>query len=349
MICPACLRSYSDPDVLFCGHDGARLTEAPELKEAIVHPTRELGAIVGERYAIEGFVGNGGVARVYVAEDVATGARVAVKILRRDQIHDRMTRERFLREVEIARAIDHPNVVRILDAGERRDRSPFLVLEFLRGESVGEVLSREPYYLPERFALLLGTQAAAGRGAAHAAGVSHRDIKPDNLFIGADGVLKVVDFGMAKLKEGVVTATGMTVGTVPYMAPEQALADAVDARTDVYSLGVTLFHMLVGCLPFDTDRDPLLVAQHLYVAPPSPTAIRPSLDPRVDRVILTAMRKRPENRYPSMAALGADLERVLGERPGDLEAPPLVEEPDLYEPANPMSRTAARFLRSLVS
>jgi serine/threonine-protein kinase len=349
VICPACLRSYADPDVLFCGHDGARLVEAPALKEAIVHPTGELGAIVADRYAIQGFVGAGGMARVYVAEDTTSGQRVAVKILRRDQISNRLARERFLREIEIARAIDHPNVVRIVDAGERADRSPFLVLEFLRGESVGEVLSREPYYLPERFALMLAKQASLGLGAAHAAGVIHRDVKPDNLFIGADGVLKVVDFGMAKLKEGVVTATGMTVGTVPYMAPEQALADNVDARTDVYGLGVTLFHMLAGCLPFDTDRDPLLVAQHLYVAPPAPTSIRPSLDPRVDRVVLTAMRKRPENRYPSMAALAADLERVLGERPGELQAPPLQIEPDLYEPANPMSRTAARFLRSLVS
>jgi serine/threonine-protein kinase len=286
-------------------------------------------------------------ARVYLAEDTSTKEQVALKILRREQAGDRIARERFLREIDVAATIVHPNIATILDAGERRDRSPFLVLEYLSGESMGDVLERERVF-SEPYALELTREAASAFAAAHQRGVVHRDVKPDNLFLTVDGRLKVVDFGMAKLKETSVTATGMTVGTVPYMAPEQCLADPVDGRTDVYGLGVTLFHMLTGTLPFDEEEDAKLVAAHLFVAPPLPSERRPGLDPRLDRVITAAMRKRPDNRYPSMTALREDVERLLGLRGGDLEAPEPRLLPDVYQPQGPMSRTAARYLRGLV-
>ena len=314
---------------------------------ATVHPTGESGAVVQGRYAIRGFVGEGGMARVYLAEDAANGERVAVKILRREQAGDRLSRQRFLREVDVARTLHHPNIARILGAGERPDRSPFLVLEFLSGESLGDLLDREPR-LPEPYALELMREAASALVAAHEAGVIHRDIKPDNLFLTMDRRLKIVDFGFAKLKEGAVTATGMTVGTVPYMAPEQALADPVDGRTDVYGLGVTMFHALTGSLPFDDESDAKVVAAHLYLPPPAPSARRPGLDPRLDDVVLAALRKRPGNRYPSMQALLEDIERLLGARGGPIAAPAPVYEPDVYEARNPMSRSAARHLRALV-
>jgi eukaryotic-like serine/threonine-protein kinase len=209
------------------------------------------------------------------------------------------------------------------------------------------VLERERVF-PERYALELTREAASAFAAAHERGVVHRDVKPDNLFLTVDGRLKIVDFGMAKLKETSVTATGMTVGTVPYMAPEQCLADPVDGRTDVYGLGVTLFHMLTGTLPFDEESDAKLVADHLFVAPPLPGERRSGLDPRLDRVIAATMRKRPDNRYPSMTALLEDVERLLGLRGGELAAPEPRLLPDVYQPQGPMSRTAARYLRGLV-
>ena len=140
----------------------------------------------------------------------------------------------------------------------------------------------------------------------------------------------------------------MTVGTVPYMAPEQALADPVDERTDVYGLGVTMFHMLTGTLPFDDESDTQLVAKLLYATPPLPSARRPGLDPRLDRVLLAAIRKRPENRYPSMTALEEDLERILGQRSGAVLQAPLIHEPDHYEAVSPAARSAAEVLRTVV-
>jgi serine/threonine-protein kinase len=346
VICPECHRGYADPEQRFCVDDGARLVDGPGVRIAGVHPSDEIGKLVAGRYAIQGFLGEGGMARVYLAEDVKSGASVAVKILKREQVQNRLARERFLREIDVARQILHPHIVRILDAGERADRAPFLVLELLTGETVADLLDRVPHFGAD-FALPIARSAAAALGAAHAAGVVHRDVKPENLFLVAGGPLKVVDFGVAKLNEGVVTATGMALGTVPYMAPEQALADPVDGRADVYGLGVTLFQMLTGRLPFDATDDAHTTAELLYRPAPRPSLLRAGLDARLDEVVLAALRKRPDLRYASMDALRADLERLLGERPGEIEPPPL-RGVDVYEPLNPMARTAAGLFRGLV-
>jgi serine/threonine-protein kinase len=336
MICPSCLRTY-DADATFCPADGARLAA----------PTARDGVVVDGRYVLRGLIGEGGTAHVYLAEDTQAGTGVAVKVLKREHTASRVVRERFLCEVEVAAAIGHPNVVRILDAGELPDRAPFMVLELLSGETVAARLGREGA-LAVDVAFGLAKAIASALSAAHAAGIVHRDIKPDNVFLPRGGGLKVVDFGMAKLREGMVTAAGLALGTVPYMAPEQALADPIDGRTDVYGLGVTLFRMVTGRLPFSTDNDARLVAQHLYVAPARPSAVRPGIDPRAEEIILACLRKWPINRYVSMDALIEDLERVLGERPGPIEPPPLLREPDSYEPVNPMSRSVAKLLRGLV-
>jgi len=349
VICPTCHRAFTDPAQRFCVDDGARLQEgeAPSIRVAEIKPTAELGKLVAGRYAVRGFIGEGGMSRVYLAEDATSGEPVAVKIMKREQVSNRLARERFLREVEVAAKIGHPNVVRILDAGERADRSPFLVMEFLSGETLGDVLDREGR-LELDFVLPLLCQAASGLAAAHAAGVVHRDVKPENLFLVAGGGLKLVDFGVAKLKEGTVTAAGMALGTVPYMAPEQALADPVDGRTDVWGLGITAFHLLTGTLPFEGEDDVHTTAQVIYAPTPALAARRPELDPRVDRAVSAATRKNPENRYASMNAFLEDLERLVGDRPGELVGAVAHVVPDGYAPRNPMSQTAARFLRSLV-
>jgi eukaryotic-like serine/threonine-protein kinase len=352
MLCPRCHRGYDDTQ-RFCPEDGTKLVDPPEnpAPYVVVKPTQELGAIIDGRWVIRGFLGQGGMARVYLAEDAKTRERVAVKILGREHAGDRVTRERFLREIDVAAEIGHPNIARVLDAGHRKDGSPFLVIELLVGESLGERVRRERV-LTEAFTLTVTRQVASALAATHAAGIIHRDVKPDNVFLtddpsGEPGV-KVMDFGMAKLREGPVTQVGLTLGTLPYMAPEQALADPLDGRTDIYALGVMLFRMLTGKLPFDAPEDPLLVAQHLYVAPASPRSLRPDLDPRLEALILTAMRKMPGNRYSSMDEVLEDVERLLGMRGGEPVFAPLRIEPDVYSPQNPMSKTTARYLRTLV-
>ena len=353
MLCPRCHRGYEDSQ-RFCPEDGTKLVDPPENPSpyVVVKPTQELGAIIDGRWVIRGFLGQGGMARVYLAEDVKTQARVAVKILGVEHAGDRVTRERFLREIDVAAELGHPGIAKVLDAGHRKDGAPFLVIELLVGESLGERLRREQM-LTEAFTLTVVRQVASALAAAHAAGIIHRDVKPDNVFLtdnpsGEPGV-KVMDFGMAKLREGPVTQVGLTLGTLPYMAPEQALADPLDGRTDVYAIGVMMFRMLTGKLPFDTPNDPLLVAQHIYIAPPAPRSLRPNLDPLLESVVLTALRKVPGNRHGSMTDLLEDVERLLGMRAGEPIGAPLRIEPDVYVPQNPMSKTTARYLRSLVS
>ena len=352
MLCPRCDRGYDDTQ-RFCPEDGFALVEIPPNPSpyVVVKPTRELGAVIDGRWVICGFLGEGGMARVYLAEDAKTRARVAVKILAREHAGDRVTRERFLREIDVAAEIGHPNIARVLDAGHRADGSPFLVIELLVGETVGERLRRERV-LNVAVTLSVVRQIASALSAAHEAGIIHRDIKPDNVFLVDDPSgeprVKLMDFGMAKLREGPVTQVGLTLGTLPYMAPEQALADPLDGRTDIYGLGVMMFRLLTGRLPFETANDPLLVAQLLYVAPPSLRTWCPDLDPRVETLILTALRKVPGNRHASMGDLLEDVERILGMRAGEPIGAPLRIEPDIYEPQNPMSKTTARFLRELV-
>jgi serine/threonine-protein kinase len=351
--CPRCHRAYqSDADLRFCPDDGAEITDGPQVQHIRARPTKETGAVLEGRYEVRGLIGKGGMARVYLADDSRTRRAVAVKILSRDFARDAVTRERFLREIEVAATIGHPNVVEVLDAGERRDGSPFIVLEFLHGESLGDLLRRDEH-VEAAFAVPMLAKAASALAAAHRVGIIHRDVKPDNLFLvgerGAPYSLKVVDFGMAKLTEASsLSVTGMALGTLQYIAPEQALADPVDGRTDVYGLGVVLYRTVTGHLPFDGHDDAHLVAQHLFAPPPRPSAVKPGLDPRLDAVILNAIKKRPENRYPTMKAMEEDLERILGKREGAVLPAPITREPDLYEAQTPSAKAAASVLRGLV-
>src|SRR5580704_5126492 len=292
MFCPRCHKSY-DAGQQLCADDGAPLQDGAEIDFLRARPTTQVGAMLEGRYELRGLIGRGGMARVYLAEDTTTKRPVAVKILNRDVAADRVARERFLREIEVAASIGHPNIVEVLDAGERRDGSPFIVLEFLHGESLGELLRRDGV-VEEAFAVPMMARAASALAAAHRAGIIHRDVKPDNLVLvgerGAPYSLKVVDFGMAKLQEASkLSQTGMTLGTLSYIAPEQALGDPVDARTDVYGLGVVMYRAVTGRLPFDVPDDALLVAHHLFVPPVRPTLIKPGLDPRFEAVMLAAL------------------------------------------------------------
>lgn len=352
MFCPRCFRRIDDPAQRICELDGTRLSVAKRIDLVSSTATPEAGAVLGGRYVVRGLLGKGGMAHVYLAEDGITGEPVAVKVLDAEHAKDRATRQRFLREVEIGATIKHPGIVDVLDSGERADGAPYLVLECLFGESLGELLRREKKVSPA-FGLPLVRQAASALGAAHRAGAVHRDVQLENLFLlgehGKPYALKVVDFGFAKLQQGPRTAAGMAVGTVAFMAPEQILTDPVDARTDVYGLGIVMFRMFTGKLPFAMRDHAQVVAHHLFVPPPSPSTLEPGLDPRLEMLILRAISKRVANRQASMDEIVAHVDRILAtpwdpRRELESSDTPRVE-PDEYEPVGPFAKATIPSLR----
>jgi len=348
MFCRLCHRVPEPASRWFCPHDGALLADGHRVDHIRTSPAPETGQLVAGRYEIRGLIGKGGMAFVYLAEDRTTGEPVAVKILNRDKTQDHDVRARFLREVEVARMLDHPSILRILDAGELPGRAPFLVTELLFGESLGELLRRAGVLEPG-FGIRLVRDAASALAAAHRMSVVHRDIKPDNLFLlgepGRPYALKVMDFGLAKLRQGSLTMAGMAVGTLSYMPPEQSLTDPVDARADVYALGVVMFRMFTGRLPFDMLDDMTVLAHHVFSAPPRPRELHPGVSRWLEAMILAAMRKNPDNRYPTMDALIEDLERISGQRSGEVAKGHLRKTPDRYEPRTELAQSVAEALQ----
>lgn len=320
------------------------------LEDFRAQPTDLEGAVLGGRYRIVGFVGRGATADVYLAEDLEAGAFVVVKRLTETATCDPEISGCFLREATAAQSIQHPNVVRLLSVQRPPDDRPFLVIEALAGESLGDYLRRESS-MPHDLALLLCRQMAAGLSAAHRSGVVHRDVKPDNLFLlggpGRPDALKILDFGMAKVDSLGTGTTDLVMGTVHYMAPEQIVLDPVDGRTDIYALGVVMFRMFTGQLPFDTAPGTELLGHQLFSPAPPPSWLDEDLDSRVEAIMLRAMRKHPDNRYPNMDSLLGDLDAVLGSRSGqaaEVKVPPLEREPDVYVPRNAHGRKAAEVI-----
>ncbi|WP_272418079.1 serine/threonine-protein kinase [Polyangium jinanense] len=347
MYCSRCLRRFEDEEHRFCPYDGTKLVATPDVSSLRAKPTPETGVVLGGRYEVRGLIGRGGMARIYLALDRNTSEPVAIKML--DSLHLRApgARARFDREAKAANALAHPNIVKVLDTGERPDGVPFLVMEYLFGETLGDWLRRETT-MPLHLALPVLSQTASALGAAHRAGIVHRDVKPDNLFlVGEPGEpynTKVLDFGLSKLEAAkAVTQAGVAVGTPEYMPPEQVVGDKSDSRSDVYALGVMMYRMLVGELPFRADDYAVLLARQLIAPPREPSEAQPGIDRATEGVILKALRKKPEDRYSTMEAFCDDLERLMGKRLGSLSAGLLPRGPDVYEPKDQLSRTAAKF------
>lgn len=305
------------------------------------------GIVLGDRYKVHGYLTRGATARVYLAEDVEQRLPVAIKMLAAESPRSQELAERMLREAELLRSIDHPNVVRVLDTGQTQGGVPYLVLEALPGETLGDYLRRQGTP-PFELALSLVRQAAQGLWAAHQGGVVHRDVKPDNfLLLGPTGEpfgLKLIDFGMATLEGADASGSHTILGTVEYMAPEQILAENVDARADVYAMGVVMFRLFTGHLPFDTDAPADLLRHQLFSRLPPPSWLDEQLDFRIERMILRATRKHPQNRYPNMRALLADLETVVGVREDKVSHEPLTIVPDSYVPQTPRGAEALELL-----
>lgn len=325
MRCPKCHR-YLPEGFKFCPYDGVETTERVDSSLLRAEPTKIRDRVIGGRYRIRGFVGKGAMARVYLAEDERSGMPVAVKVLEEPHRSDPKIRERFEREARMASMIGHPSIVTIYAAGQREeDNAPYLVMEFLVGETVGDYIRREGR-MPRELVVPALQQAASALAAAHRAGIIHRDIKPDNLFLlgepGDPYELKIVDFGLSKEQSSNMTATGVVMGTPATMAPEQILGEGVDGRTDVYALGVVGYWMLAGKQPFDdTDDEIATLAHHVWSAPPPLSSVLHGVDPRIEGIVMRAMRKMPEERFASMDELAAALERV--DHPGQTAPDPL--------------------------
>jgi serine/threonine protein kinase len=349
MLCPRCHRELEDT-FEFCPYDAEPLKRPAEHVSfgALDHKkTGMAGAMISGRYQIRGFVNKGTTARVYLAEDVRSHEQVIVKLFTSDPNQTEETRKRFRREAEVLMELSHPNIIKLLDLGEMQGR-PYVVTEPLRGETLIEYLRREGT-MPTDLALTMMRHAGMGLMAAHRAGIIHRDVKPANLFllgpIGQPYGLKLIDFGLAKGEtSGRISSHDIVLGTIEYMAPEQIVTDPSDARTDIYGLGVVMFRVFTGHLPFDVETDLELLAHQMFSPAPPPSWLHEKIDPRIERVILRAMRKRPSNRYPSMKHLLDDLERILGLSPEENVEPVPRPEDDTYEPLTPAGKKAADLL-----
>ncbi len=297
-VCPNCGETFG-PEHRFCPKDGATLRTQGPVQDLV-------GQVIAERYHILSKLGEGGMGRVYLAEHVRMGRRCAVKVMNPSLLYDPDSVSRFNREAANASGISHPNVVAIYDFGESND-VVYLAMEYVEGESLAGLLERERA-LSESRAADIARQVADGLSAAHELGIVHRDLKPDNVMLsrsrsGRD-IVKVVDFGIAKATRGgrqTVTRTGYVVGTPAYMSPEQILGDALDPRSDVYSLGCILYEMLTGGRAFADASGEVSIRQRLTEPPPRPRQLKHGLSARLDGIVTKAMARGPEQRFQTAA------------------------------------------------
>lgn len=310
-----------------------------------VDPEEEL---IGGRFVVKGLVGRGGTADVFLTRDNETSELVVVKRLRPEIARNPELHDRFLMEAEALRLISHPAVIQILAIEQPPDEPPYLVLEPLKGESLGDHLKRHQFVDAE-LAVLLMREVARALEAVHAAGVVHRDLKPDNIFlvgpIDEPNHVKVLDFGMAQLSSEAYDEKSTSIlGTVQYMAPEQILVEPVDERADVYALGMMLFRMVTGQLPFDAPDTKDLVRHQLFSPVPPASWLVDELLPGLEAVIYRSTRKNPEDRYPSMEAFGAALDEIIGlsETLGPMG--PVDGRDEIYRPRSEKGTRAARVL-----
>ncbi|MGB2873917.1 MAG: Stk1 family PASTA domain-containing Ser/Thr kinase [Gaiellaceae bacterium] len=272
-----------------------------------------IGTVFDGRYRIVRKLGAGGMADVYLAEDQELGRRVAIKILNDRHAADDQFVERFRREAKNAAGLSHPNIVSIYDRG-RAEGTYYIAMEYLDGRSLKElIVGRGP--APIKVAVDYARHVLAALGFAHRHGIVHRDIKPHNVLVGPEGRLKVTDFGIARSGASQMTEVGSIIGTAQYLSPEQARGSPVDQTSDLYSVGVVLYELLTGQVPFTGDTPLEIAMKHLSEVPKPPSELRPEVPHDLDLVVLRALAKDPADRYSTAEEMDADLERVLAGLP----------------------------------
>ena len=299
-----------------------------------------IGRTIAGKFSIESFIGGGAMGQVYRARQIALEKTVAVKVMHRDLLADETFATRFHREAKAASRLDHPNSLRVIDFGAEPDGLLYIAMEFLDGRDLLKLNFEEWPLSGERIARIL-MQALAALAVAHDMGVVHRDLKPENIMIlrgtndegqSAD-IVKVCDFGIAKITarvpgkdsnppsaraasapagmKGPSTTEGLVVGTPEYMSPEQGKGEPLDLRTDLYAIGVILFQLLTGRVPFEAETALGVVLKHVTEEPPKPSSIKAAIDPRLEAICLKAMRKNRGERYQSAREMRTDLRAVL--------------------------------------
>ncbi len=254
----------------------------------------DVGQVVGD-YEVVGHIGKGGMGTVYRVRNRISDRIDALKVLLPNLESSPDLADRFLREIRVHASLRHPNIAQLYTAF-RLDNRLLMVIEFVDGVSMAELLRRGPVPTGQSVAHIC--QALSGLAFAHQRGVVHRDVKPDNILIGADGVVKLVDFGIAHgEKQERLTLAGMVVGSLNYMSPEQVNGDAVDGRSDLYSVGVTLYQAATGRLPFQAENEYQLMRAQVNQAPPAPSELKPDLPSGLSDIILRALAKDPGHRY----------------------------------------------------
>jgi eukaryotic-like serine/threonine-protein kinase len=281
--------------------------------------------VLGGRYELDSTLGRGGMAEVYLGTDRVLGRQIAVKVLGSQFSKDSSFVTRFRREAQSAAALNHPNVVSVFDTGSD-DGTHFIVMEYVQGKTLSQVIRESGPLMPER-AVEIALAVAEALAFAHRNSIIHRDIKPGNVMLTPSGDVKVMDFGIARATTSEsLTQTATVLGTATYFSPEQAQGEAVDARSDVYSLGCVLYEMLTGHPPFSAETPVAVAYKHVKEEPVPPSRLNPDVPPDLDAIVLKCLAKNPANRYQSAQELVRDLERLRAGVPV-MATPVLSQEP----------------------
>lgn len=278
------------------------------------------GKIIGNRYEVLEKIGIGGMATVYKAKDNILKRNVAVKVLRDEFTTDEEFIKRFNTEAQAAASLTHPNIVSIYDVGHE-DNLYFIVMELIQGKTLKQIIT-EDGVLPWKWSINIAIQIASALEIAHKNNMVHRDIKPHNIIITEDGVAKVTDFGIAKaVSNSTITAFGTTIGSVHYFSPEHARGGYTDAKSDIYSLGVVMYEMMTGRVPFDADTPVSIALKHMQEKPVEPIKLNPSIPYAVNKIIMKAMQKEVALRYSSATEMLKDLNAALKNPDGNTVMP----------------------------
>ncbi len=310
--CPEC--QFENPDdTIYCGKCAAPLKSAEDIgvTKTLETPAKGLtvGATFGGRYQIIEELGKGGMGAVYKALDTQINEEVAIKLIRPDIASDEKTLERFSNELKLARKISHKNVCRMYHL-EKGEEIPYISMEYLEGEDLKRIIGDQGKLSPTE-AVGIAKQVCEGLVEAHRLGVVHRDLKPQNIMIDKDGQAKIMDFGIARSVEAPgVTATGVIIGTPDYISPEQADGKEADERSDIYSLGIILYEMVTGSVPFRGNTALSVAIKHKTQLPSDPRKLNPEVSDDLARLILICMEKNKERRYPTVADLLTDLTNI---------------------------------------
>ena len=323
-ICPTCSSRYPD-NVQFCPEDGAELVAISDNSAGPEDSDDLTGKSIFGDYVIRKKLGEGGMGSVYLAENREIDHRLAIKVLHTREANDELIK-RFNREAKATARLTHPNIIRVLVFGRSETGLMYLAMEFVEGKPLRDVLFHAGHF-DELRSIAIMRQALHALAEAHELGIVHRDLKPDNImltnFRGVDDYVKILDFGIAKVKEPdgkpnqKLTQAGVVYGTPEYLSPEQAMAKELDGRSDLYSMGVILYEMVTGAIPFESPTAVGILAAHVYNQPKPPIErAMHKVHPEMNKIILRAMEKDPNKRYQSSMEFLSDLEALEAQLKG---------------------------------